>query len=137
MVAFSFDQAADGQQGRTRKPQLCPQGGPIRRRPKELEVDAVENDVDPLRRHPQVDQHVLERLADRGHRRRMVSGPADQEARHRELRNQVKVRAIGGDDNRLLEDLSQDGCGNAIGIEIERIQYVEVEAAAGQPAQRA
>ena len=98
-----------------------------------IKVDTVAHHMQLVVRNAQLAQRLGQRNANADGRIGPARGPADHAAGQPVLRNQIEIGSPGRDDHRLAQPLAQQRCGNAIGVEIVRIDDVEVEACTQQP----
>ena len=86
----------------------------------------LRNTLDPLGGDPELDQPLLQPAGNRDQAVGLLRRPADPAARDRVPGDQIEIAAPGGDHDRAAERPSEQHGGDAVGVEIMRIDQVEL-----------
>jgi hypothetical protein len=139
IVSLARDQQSDRQQRAAGKAELRPAHRALGRRcerAEQLQVDAVAHHLDARGRHIQRDQLVFQRLADGHETGSAPRGPLDHPARLAIAGDQRQVGSACGDHDRLAERAPDHRGGDAVRVEVVRIDQVEVVAVADDALER-
>jgi hypothetical protein len=131
VVRLARNEMSDRQQGRRSQAEPAPRLGAIDR-PEGLQVDAVAQHTDLGGLGAELDQAVLQRGADCNHAGGLARRPADHPSRPGVFGNQVDVGAAGRDRHRPAESAAEHHRGDAVRIEVVRVDQIEIEAVAPQ-----
>ena len=126
VVAFPRGGVTDGEEHRPGEPQPPADRVAVDRLEK-VEIHPVEDHPHLLRRSSQFHQAHFERLADGGDPGGTLHRPEEQPARHQEPRINDHVVAQHRHHHRLAEMLPQEHRGDAVRINIVRVDQIEVE----------
>lgn len=134
-MPFQRDEIADREKAWPLKPE-----GTLRRpavvRVEQRRIHSVTQNANPVGADSELDQTALQPAGHRNQTIRVLRCPADPSARHRVLRNDVKVAASGGYTDRAIERASEQNGSDAVRIKIMGIDQIEVAALADLPAQK-
>ncbi len=132
-MALAVDQVADGDQRLARQSEAGADGVTIRQRAEHVGLHAVAQRDGLGRIGAKLQQHVAKRRADTDHR----VGAGDRLLQHpawtRVLRDQVHIRAPGGNHHRKVQLAADPHRGDAVGVEIMRVDRIELRPLGNQP----
>lgn len=132
MMPLPLDQQSDGKQGGSRQPKVAPRGLAVER-PKSPGVDAVAQNRHLLRRSPEL-QHRLSQSGTHGDQPvRLCHRPTDQPAGNGVTGQLTYIRSARGQNHRTVEPLAQQHRSDPVGIEIVRVDRVELQPRCDQP----